>query len=119
MGKHPVEPFRLRSCYQGKAGVAGEVSQDGSVGIAFRHCAAGSRSIGSETGLAPRQRALPALVRRDVAAETIVEPDSSRLTAGIVESPLRGDTHGGFGERSGETGREQSRNRAPGLLSAR
>src|SRR5215469_17596011 len=25
--------------------------------------------------------------------------------------------HGGFGERSGETGREQSRNRAPGLLS--
>jgi hypothetical protein len=24
--------------------------------------------------------------------------------------------HGGFGERSGETGREQSRNRAPGLL---
>jgi hypothetical protein len=30
---------------------------------------------------------------------------------------LRRETHGGFGEKSGETGREQSRNRAPGLLS--
>jgi haloacetate dehalogenase len=30
---------------------------------------------------------------------------------------LRREAHGGFGERSGETGREQSRNRAPGLLS--
>jgi hypothetical protein len=29
---------------------------------------------------------------------------------------LPGDWHGGFGERSGETGREQSRNRAPGRL---
>jgi hypothetical protein len=34
-----------------------------------------------------------------------------------VESPLRREAHGGFGERSGETDREQSRNRAPGLLS--
>jgi len=33
-----------------------------------------------------------------------------------VESPLRREAHGGFGERSGETGREQSQNRAPGLL---
>ena len=30
---------------------------------------------------------------------------------------MRREAHGGFGERSGETGREQSRNRAPGLLS--
>jgi hypothetical protein len=29
---------------------------------------------------------------------------------------LREDAHGGFGERSGETGREQFRHRAPGLL---
>ena len=28
-----------------------------------------------------------------------------RLTTVTVESPLRGDTHGGFGERPGETGR--------------
>jgi hypothetical protein len=32
---------------------------------------------------------------------------------------LRREAHGGFGERSGETDREQSRHRAPGLLSAR
>jgi hypothetical protein len=38
------------------------------------------------------------------------------LTAGTVESPLRGDAHGGFGERSGETDREQSQHRAPDLL---
>ncbi len=30
---------------------------------------------------------------------------------------MRGDAHGGFGERSGETGQEQSQYRAPGLLS--
>jgi hypothetical protein len=39
-----------------------------------------------------------------------------RLMAAAVESPLRGDAHGGFGERSGETGRWQHRNRAPGRL---
>jgi hypothetical protein len=33
-----------------------------------------------------------------------------------VESPLRREAHGGFGERPGETGREQSRYRAPGPL---
>jgi len=33
-----------------------------------------------------------------------------------VESPLRRKAHGGFGERSGETGQEQSRHRAPGRL---
>jgi len=38
-------------------------------------------------------------------------------TAEAVESPLRREVHGGFGERSGETDREQSRHRAPGLLS--
>ena len=40
------------------------------------------------------------------------------LTAGTAESPLRPEAHGRFGERPGETGREQSRHRAPGLLSA-
>jgi transposase-like protein len=35
-----------------------------------------------------------------------------------VESPLPGDGHGGFGERLGETDREQSRHRAPGRLNA-
>ena len=33
-----------------------------------------------------------------------------------MESPLPRDWYGGFGERSGETDREQSRNRAPGRL---
>jgi 3-deoxy-D-manno-octulosonate 8-phosphate phosphatase KdsC-like HAD superfamily phosphatase len=36
-----------------------------------------------------------------------------------MESPLRGDAHGGFGERPGETERRQRRHRAPGRLSAR
>ena len=39
------------------------------------------------------------------------------LTAETVESPLRREAHGGFGERSGGTDQEQSRNRAPGQLS--
>ena len=42
---------------------------------------------------------------------------ANSVTAETVESPLRREAHGGFGERSGETGREQSRHRAPGLLS--
>ena len=33
-----------------------------------------------------------------------------------MESPLRGDAHGGFGERPGETERRQRRHRAPGRL---
>ena len=33
-----------------------------------------------------------------------------------MESPLRGNTHGGFGERPGETDPEQSGHRAPGRL---
>ena len=33
--------------------------------------------------------------------------------------PVPGDWHGGFGERSGETGRWQHRNRAPGRLNKR
>ncbi len=41
-----------------------------------------------------------------------------RLTAETVESPLPRDRHGGFGERSGETGRWQHRNRAPGRLNS-
>src|SRR6185312_12682190 len=36
--------------------------------------------------------------------------------AGTVESPVPGDGHAGFGERSGETGQEQSRYRAPDRL---
>ena len=36
--------------------------------------------------------------------------------AGTVESPLPRDWYGGFGERSGETGRWQHRNRAPDRL---
>lgn len=39
-----------------------------------------------------------------------------RLTADTVESPLPRDRYGGFGERPGETGRWQHRNRAPGRL---
>ena len=46
-----------------------------------------------------------------------MESREPRLTADAVESPLRRETHGGFGERSGETDREQSRHRAPDLLS--
>ena len=33
-----------------------------------------------------------------------------------MERPLRREAHGGCGERPGETGREQSRHRAPGPL---
>ena len=33
-----------------------------------------------------------------------------------MESPLRGDMHGGFGERPGETDQQQCRHRAPGRL---
>ena len=39
-----------------------------------------------------------------------------RLTTDTVESPLPRDRHGGFGERFGETDREQSRHRAPSRL---
>ena len=34
-----------------------------------------------------------------------------------MESPLRREAHGGFGERPGETGRQQCQHRAPGRLS--
>ena len=34
-----------------------------------------------------------------------LDPGEPRLTAATVESPLRGNTHGGFGERPGETDR--------------
>jgi hypothetical protein len=40
------------------------------------------------------------------------------VTAGDAElRPIAATAHGGFGERSGETGREQFRYRAPGPLS--
>jgi hypothetical protein len=42
-----------------------------------------------------------------------------RLMADTVESPLHGNRPGGFGERPGETDREQSRQRAPGRLTTR
>jgi Reverse transcriptase (RNA-dependent DNA polymerase) len=42
-----------------------------------------------------------------------------RLTAAAAESPLPRDRYGGFGERPGETGRWQHRNRAPGRLNNR
>jgi hypothetical protein len=37
-------------------------------------------------------------------------------TTGLVESPLRCEAHGGFGERPGETGWRQRQHRAPGRL---
>ena len=37
-------------------------------------------------------------------------------STGLVESPLRCEAHGGFGERPGETGWRQRQNRAPGRL---
>ena len=40
----------------------------------------------------------------------------NKPTAETMESPLRGDTHGGFGERPGETDQQQCRHRAPGRL---
>ena len=36
--------------------------------------------------------------------------------ADAVESPVRGDTHAGFGERPAETDRRQRRHRAAGRL---
>lgn len=43
----------------------------------------------------------------------------SHLTADTVQSQLPRDRHGGFGERPGETDREQPRQRAPGRLNHR
>ena len=43
--------------------------------------------------------------------------DRPITTSVTVESPLRREAYGGFGERPGETGRWQHRNRAPGRLS--
>jgi hypothetical protein len=51
------------------------------------------------------------------AARSPAPGSRDRLTAETVESPLRREVHGGFGEGPGETDREQSRHRAPGLLS--
>lgn len=65
----------------------------------------------------PRQRVsgMQAKLHRWAVAQPLGH--CNHLTAETVESPLRRETHGGFGERSGETDREQSRHRAPGLLS--
>src|SRR5215472_5770269 len=65
---------------------------------------------------APRRDGLPLRLpgEQDPIPMATCEP---RLMAAAVESPLPGDRHGGFGERSGETGRWQHRNRAPGRLS--
>ena len=54
----------------------------------------------------------------DVAAarSQSLAPAQPRLAADIVESLLPRDRHGGFGERPGETDREQAQNRAPGRL---
>jgi hypothetical protein len=40
------------------------------------------------------------------------------LTASVVESPMHGNAHAGFGERSGERCRQQCRHRAPGRRSS-
>jgi hypothetical protein len=42
-----------------------------------------------------------------------------RLTAGTAESPVRREAHAGFGERHGETDRQQCRHRAPCRLNHR
>jgi hypothetical protein len=42
---------------------------------------------------------------------------SAGFPAGTAESLLRREAHGGFGERHGETGQEQSSHRALGRLS--
>ncbi|GAA2655650.1 hypothetical protein GCM10010425_82970 [Streptomyces spororaveus] len=42
--------------------------------------------------------------------------DATGLTAGVVESPLRREAHGGFGEKPGETEQGQPCHRVPGLL---
>jgi hypothetical protein len=45
-------------------------------------------------------------------------PDVEAACRERAAGPLPGDRHGGFGERSGETGRWQHRNRAPGRLNS-
>jgi hypothetical protein len=50
---------------------------------------------------------------------TILNPwtvPKPRLTTETVESPVRRESHAGFGERPGETDRRQRRHRAPGRL---
>ena len=73
------------------------------------HC----RRTGSRCSTSPRCR-LPGIDTE--AHPDTLDPETTGMTAESVESPLRGDTHGGFGERPGETDREQSRHRAPGRL---
>ena len=67
-----------------------------------------SRRARSKCG-GPRRSRSPGTATAAPRSPTSLDPDSSSLTAGTVESPFRREAHGGFGERSGETGREQSR----------
>ncbi len=48
-----------------------------------------------------------------------LDPGQPRPTADTVESPLRGNSHGGCGERPWETDRRQPRHRAQGRLNHR
>jgi hypothetical protein len=50
---------------------------------------------------------------------THLPANEPRLTELTVESPVRGDTHAGFGERLEETDRQQCRHRASGRLNHR
>jgi hypothetical protein len=54
--------------------------------------------------------------RFDPCSPTLGPGCLNKPTAETMESPLRGDTHGGFGERPGETDQQQCWHRAPGRL---
>jgi hypothetical protein len=77
----------------------------------------GRRRTGSTCSTSHRCRS-PGIDTVAVRSPTLASAQP-RLTADTVESPLPGDRHGRFGERPGETDREQSRHRAPGRLNHR
>jgi hypothetical protein len=75
---------------------------------------------GRDLSVRPRQGSrhplpLPRQQDPQTLAVDLTNPDPPADTA---ESPLRRDAHGGFGERHGETDREQSRHRVPCRLNA-
>ena len=71
-----------------------------------RAVASPSRRTGSNCSTSPRSRS-PATATGATRSPPPGPPDEPRLTAETVESPVRESSHGGFGERPGETDRWQ------------
>src|ERR1700685_2934740 len=85
---------------------AAELERDGRLPDAgHRHRTVATTQRGRDR-TAPHRRDLYHAV--PVARQSDLQPltcDHQRLTAGTAESPLRGDTHGGFGDQTGPASR--------------